>query len=97
MLLEPQVRCPAAGNSRWREIMHCVGRVRLSIIGDDRRARVAVPKVQSPAALLLNIELEGLPSDACAHRIADGSRQLDFCRYSAPLLNDLQCDIHGEA
>src|SRR6266567_5367152 len=97
MLLEPQVRRPATGNSRWRELMHRVGRVRLSIIGDDRRARVEIAKVQSTAALLLDIKLVGLQTEARADCVADGPRQLDLCRYLAPLLHDLQCKIHGEA
>src|SRR5258705_609917 len=97
MLLEPQVRRPAAGNSRWREIIHRVGRVRLSTIADDRRARVKIAKVQSAAALLLDVKLVGLPAEARADCVADRSRQLDLCRYFAPLLYDLQCKIHCEA
>src|SRR3954469_961073 len=97
MILEPQVRRPAAGNSRRGEIVHRVGRVRLFIIGDDRRARVEIAKVQSAATLLLDIKLVGLPTEARADCVADGSRQLDLCSYSAPLLYDLQCKIHCEA
>src|SRR6476620_5456068 len=97
MIVEPQMRCPAAGNSRGDVIIHRVGRVRLSIIGDDRRARVEITKVQSTAALLLDIKLVGLPTEARADCVADRSRQLDLCRYFAPLFYDLQCKIHCEA
>src|SRR6266576_2966099 len=99
MLLEPQVRRPAAGNSRWGEIMHRVDGMRLSImiIGDDRRARVEIAEVQSTAALLLDIKRVGLSTDARADCVADRSWQLDLCGYFAPLLDDLQRKIRCEA
>jgi hypothetical protein len=60
--------------------------VRLSIIGDERGARIEIAKVQSTAALLLDIKLVGLPTEARANGVADRSRELDFCGYFAPLL-----------
>jgi hypothetical protein len=65
--MRPSCGALQPGTVEGGEIIHRVGRVRLSIIGDDRGARVEIAKVQSTAALLLDIKLEGLPTEARAN------------------------------
>src|SRR5258708_764319 len=63
---QPQMRRSASRNGGRRKVTDAVRRMRFAVVGDDWRVVVEVAEIQSGTAILLDVEIVSLMTDALA-------------------------------